>query len=169
MALQTPKPNRRKRSFRRIVVFFFRDNMVEIAAGFMLVSAVILYLLFSPKLSKRPGSIGEILQLVVQPFQGARDWLVDLMTGPAMMDIVFGSIIALAIMIILLRIRYRFLYSRMWNSRSCPRCGEFIERVHRKPVDRYLAPIILPHPRRYRCPSCEWEGLRRGSVARSPS
>jgi hypothetical protein len=43
---------------------------------------------------------------------------------------------------------------------ACPRCGDTIYRVHRRPIDR-LRGLIRPL-RRYRCRShdCGWEGLR---------
>jgi predicted RNA-binding Zn-ribbon protein involved in translation (DUF1610 family) len=169
MTLQSHRPNRRKRSFRRSLIYFFRDNMVEVVAGLFLLMALILYVVLSPKLTKIPDSISDWLQLLSQPIGSARKILANLLSGQGLLDALFAFSVALIILLILLRVRYRFAHSRFWNSRNCPRCGEYIHRVHRRPVDRYIAPIFLPHPRRYRCPKCEWEGLRRGGISHPPA
>jgi predicted RNA-binding Zn-ribbon protein involved in translation (DUF1610 family) len=169
MTSKPPHPKIRKRSGRRAIVNFFRDNMVEIVAVLLLLGAGILYLLFSENLTNTPRSPGDWLHILSQFIQNLRDRVMGILTGPSLPDILIGSILAFVFVLVLLRIRYRLLHSRIWNSRSCPRCGEYIQRVHRKQADRYLVPIILPHARRYRCPKCEWEGLRRGSIARPPA
>jgi len=66
--------------------------------------------------------------------------------------------------IILYRMRRRYLKSEHWQATVCPKCGSKLHRVHRTRLDRLLGPIFLPNSARYRCSnsSCRWSGLRQG-------
>jgi hypothetical protein len=65
--------------------------------------------------------------------------------------------------LILWRVRYRFLHSENWRATVCPRCEGELERVHRTAFDRLVEKLFLPRARRYRCSNakCNWSGLRR--------
>jgi hypothetical protein len=62
-----------------------------------------------------------------------------------------------------LRLRYRFLNSYRWNDLSCPRCKSELERIHRSFFQRLLSKTILPEGRLYQCTneSCNWVGMKR--------
>ena len=78
---------------------------------------------------------------------------------------ILGVIFAVAgLVFVSWRVRVRFLASERWRARACPKCGGEITRIQRRPLDRILGKLFLPHARRYYCPKCKWSGLRhRGS------
>jgi len=71
--------------------------------------------------------------------------------------------------IILYRMRRRYLKSDHWQATVCPKCGSKLHRVHRTQLDRLLGPIFLPNSARYRCSnsSCRWSGLRQGRATQA--
>jgi predicted RNA-binding Zn-ribbon protein involved in translation (DUF1610 family) len=44
---------------------------------------------------------------------------------------------------------------------KCPKCGEHLERIRRRPLDRLLSLFVKVH--RYQCQNhhCQWEGVLR--------
>lgn len=59
------------------------------------------------------------------------------------------------------RLRWRLQRAPSLTAKQCPRCGEALHRVHRKPLDRAISWLITP-VHRYMCsgPECRWKGLR---------
>jgi len=78
-------------------------------------------------------------------------------------DVIGLGLIALAILIMLWRVRFR-LRSQLANGEACPLCGGKLRRIHRHWQDHLLS-LLLPVGR-YRCRNseCRWEGVR----ARTP-
>lgn len=76
-------------------------------------------------------------------------------------DLAGAGLVLLATLLILGRLRHRFLTSERWMSKSCPRCGSSLQRIHRTPFDHFLGKTLLPHSRRYQCTNeaCRWSGL----------
>ncbi|MCD6290876.1 MAG: hypothetical protein J7M34_10275 [Anaerolineae bacterium] len=75
-------------------------------------------------------------------------------------DLVGMGLIALAIVAMLLRLRWRLMRSERLTALVCPVCGGPLHRIHRRPVDRLIS-LFVP-VRRYRCRNrdCRWTGLR---------
>lgn len=78
-------------------------------------------------------------------------------------DLIGWLLILVAVLVILLRVRWRLLNSERWSSRACPRCGQPLRRMHRRSRDRFFSKLIMIQSHRYRCsdPSCDWSGLRK--------
>lgn len=164
-----PHLTRRKRNRRRRIVLFFRENMVEIAAAALLLTAVIIYLVYSPDLTEAPQFVDVFMQAVNQSVENTRSWSARFFTEAVLLKIITGVLVLAGVMLILWRARYRYLRSEAWNSHTCPRCSGVVHRIHRKPADRLLDPLILPYARRFRCPECSWEGMRSGRKSGSSS
>jgi hypothetical protein len=79
-------------------------------------------------------------------------------TSPA--ELVGFVLVVLALLALVMRVRWRMMHSQRLTTLSCPRCGGSIHRVHRRMPDRLLS-LFLPS-RRYRCGNseCRWQGLR---------
>jgi hypothetical protein len=79
------------------------------------------------------------------------------------MDVLGWLIVIGGIAFGLWRVRYRFLESELYNSRSCPKCGADIKRTRRKRFDRIISKIIFVPFHRYFCSDyeCGWSGLRK--------
>ncbi len=86
-------------------------------------------------------------------------------------DLLGWSLLVGMLILIIWRVRYRFLRSSYWKIKTCPRCDSELLRIHRTRVQRLLAKSILPHARRYRCSNedCGWSGLRHRIRYRHPS
>jgi len=82
------------------------------------------------------------------------------LTHVTLSDAIGVLVIALAISIIISRVRWRIKHSGYLASQLCPKCGSRLHRVHRRAPDRLIA-WIAPL-RRYRCTNrdCRWTGLR---------
>jgi hypothetical protein len=69
-------------------------------------------------------------------------------------------LLAVALAVVTWRIRWRLLRTPRYTARTCPLCGEDLQRTHRRRRDR-IANLYVP-VRRYRCRNrdCRWHGLR---------
>ena len=78
-------------------------------------------------------------------------------------DFIGWILLILAGAFIIWRVRYRFLRSRFWRIKNCPRCGSPLHRIHRTPFQRFLTRFFLPNGCNYLCANkdCGWSGLRR--------
>ncbi|MFZ6026420.1 MAG: hypothetical protein ACOYYS_01780 [Chloroflexota bacterium] len=47
------------------------------------------------------------------------------------------------------------------KAHECPHCGNRLQRIPRKPSERFLAVVLCCSILRYGCIGCEWSGLRR--------
>ena len=76
-------------------------------------------------------------------------------------DILGISLVIMAFIAVLWRLRARFLGSDGWYASACPKCDSALHRIHRTRLDRFLSRWILPDARRYLCSNrdCRWEGL----------
>lgn len=93
--------------------------------------------------------------------------LARLVQNTTLSDLVGYTLVALAAIVIALRVRWRLLNTPGLTVLSCPRCNGAIKRVHRHALDRLLN-LYLP-VRRYRCAGreCGWHGLRVGGSKHS--
>jgi hypothetical protein len=75
-------------------------------------------------------------------------------------DLTGFVLLAIALAVVIWRIRWRLLRTPRYTARTCPLCGEDLQRTHRRRVDR-IANLYVP-VRRYRCRNhdCRWQGLR---------
>jgi hypothetical protein len=75
-------------------------------------------------------------------------------------DVVGLAFIAVALIVIALRARWRLERSPSLTTLQCPRCGGGIYRIHRRFLDRLVSNMVPV--RRYRCfdAECRWSGLR---------
>ena len=78
-------------------------------------------------------------------------------------DILGWLIIFLAMVFGIWRGRYRFLESKIYGSRDCPKCGSPLKRTRRKRVDRIISTVLFIPFHRYICSDyeCGWIGLRK--------
>lgn len=92
-------------------------------------------------------------------------------TSASLYDLVGYLLFFLALIFLLYRLRRRYLESVRWKGDICPRCGELILRVHRKPLDRIWGALNLRPLRRYHCTNqdCGWNGLRYGKPHAHPT
>jgi len=69
-------------------------------------------------------------------------------------------LILVAVLAIVLRLRWRLIRAESLTTLRCPRCGGSIHRVHRRTRDRLVGWFVLV--RRYRCSNkeCRWCGIR---------
>lgn len=95
-------------------------------------------------------------------FQNLDGEISGLLERVSLSDIVGVLLILVALVAILVRLRWRLLTASSLTDLSCPRCGGPIYRVHRKWYDRLLS--LYAPVRRYRCrnTACRWKGLRFG-------
>jgi hypothetical protein len=93
------------------------------------------------------GAVGTVVGAVIQR-------IVNITTS----DLIGLSLIALAVVVALWRVRVRLTERLAGN--TCPLCGEGLRRRHRRWSDRVLS-LLVP-VLRYRCKNrdCRWEGLR---------
>jgi hypothetical protein len=75
-------------------------------------------------------------------------------------DLIGFALLAIALVVVTWRIRWRLLRSPRYAARTCPRCGGDLHRTHRRRRDR-IVNLYVP-VRRYRCKNrdCRWHGLR---------
>ena len=139
----------RTRTLRRRIQLFLKENWIETIFGVLVVIGLLAILIQRSQIDAMQAHLVFIAQSMAAFF--ARFSLFDLL----------GALVAVAAAIFLLwRIRVRFLKSDRWLAKVCPRCGSPIARVHRSRWDKILGLTVLPHSRRYNCPSCKWSGLR---------
>ena len=69
-------------------------------------------------------------------------------------------LVVVAVIALILRIRWRLVRSASQTALRCPRCGGGVHRVHRRRGDRIVS-LFVP-VRRYRCSNkeCRWCGIR---------
>lgn len=93
----------------------------------------------------------------------AKNRVVDFFATISPSNILGWSLIVVANIFLLWRIRDRYLKSEHWRGTTCPVCSGQIKRIHRSTTDRILGKTLLPGARRYQCmnPGCKWNGLRK--------
>lgn len=109
------------------------------------------------------GAATESTSMVKEFFQSLLDRLFWFLIYLSVWDVAGIVLIIAPIIFLFYRVRHRFMTSAQVASRTCPRCGSSLERVHRSWFDRFLGVTLMPKSRRYRCTSqsCDWSGLRR--------
>ena len=128
-------------------------------------------------------SLGLGLFLIIEPFKIARS-LVDSIANydrraasilarvyPAFQQRISADMIGLtflfiALLILYLRARKRFIkYNYLFIS-GCPRCGSVIHRIHRTDLDLLFGQIFFLELKRYQCvtEACRWSGIRKGRL-----
>lgn len=77
-------------------------------------------------------------------------------------DLLGFALVLIAVVAILLRVRWRLLNTVRLARLRCPRCDGSLYRIHRTGIDRFIS-FYVP-VRRYRCRAdrCSWSGLRTG-------
>jgi hypothetical protein len=105
---------------------------------------------------------GWIYETAKQLAQTSWENLTIYITSFTVSDIIGWILIAVTSVFVAWRLRYRFLKSRFWRIKDCPRCGSSLHRIHRTPFQRFLTLFLLPNGRSYRCTNdnCRWSGLR---------
>ncbi len=74
-------------------------------------------------------------------------------------DIIGGFLLLLAWILFSFRVRQKTI-ARYYELSECPECGGILMHVHRNPLQRLTAKIFMVQVRRYRCKSCDFDGLR---------
>jgi len=102
-----------------------------------------------------------------QGYRTARYLLGDMLRGleaavqrTTISDLTGLVLLAIALAVVIWRIRWRLMRTPRYTARTCPLCGEDLQRTHRRRGDR-IANLYVP-VRRYRCRNrdCRWSGLR---------
>jgi hypothetical protein len=83
-------------------------------------------------------------------------------------DLTALVLLAVSLVAVTWRIRWRMLRTPRYTARTCPLCGEDLQRTHRRLGDRVVN-VYVP-VRRYRCRNrdCGWNGLRVGTGVSPP-
>lgn len=137
-----------------------------------------LFLAFGPLAQwVKPGVSDEPVDLValymdkiVSAISSALDWALVLVLQFLLLTnwaIKTGYVLlAFAVILILLRLRWWLFNESPWLHLRCPRCNSTnIHRVHRRAWERFVGKIVPV--RRYRCSDCQWHGTRIDHPARS--
>ncbi|MBN1669236.1 MAG: hypothetical protein JW862_19240 [Anaerolineales bacterium] len=105
---------------------------------------------------KLSGSLREVTNQLGAAFE-------SYLAGFTVSDLLGWLLLLAALVVILLRLRWRFLNSARWSSTTCPVCGQPVRRMHRRRRDRFFSKLLLIQSHRYRCsdPACSWSGLRK--------
>jgi hypothetical protein len=84
----------------------------------------------------------------------------SLMRNTTLSDMTGYALLLLALAFVAWRVRWRLMRAAALKTRTCPRCGGKLHRIHRRWRDRVVS-LYVP-VRRYRCgdPSCGWSGMR---------
>lgn len=84
------------------------------------------------------------------------------LTQVSLSDLLGFALVLIAVVAILLRVRWRLLNTPKLAQLRCPKCDGNLYRIHRTGIDR-LINVYVP-VRRYRCRAdgCGWSGLRMG-------
>lgn len=100
------------------------------------------------------------LSVILRDIARFDDALRAFVHGLSVSDAIGYLLILVALVAIVLRLRWRLIRSPSLTTIACPRCGGEIHRVHRRLRDRIIG-VLVP-ARRYRCSNreCRWEGLR---------
>ncbi|MCB8922334.1 MAG: hypothetical protein H6662_12185 [Ardenticatenaceae bacterium] len=71
-----------------------------------------------------------------------------------------GAALVVAVVLGVLRLRWRINHHQAWWARGCPQCGKTnLSRIHRTRLDKLLSSLGIP-VRRYICRECHWQGAR---------
>lgn len=84
----------------------------------------------------------------------------DFLARTSLSDAIGYALILAALIILVLRFRWRLRHSARLTLLTCPKCGGNLHRVHRTRLDHMINTFVPV--RRYRCAqrSCNWKGLR---------
>ncbi len=156
-SVSSKKPQRKKVSLRKrvkLIRYWIITHPLEIMLGVVILLAIILFINPFPQLDiaidKLPFGIGGFTNNLGQ-------WIAY--EGGATLS--GGVFIAVAVAIILIRVRQFSLNKKLLWSNRCPQCESSftLKRIHRSKSDRILNLIMIP-VRRYRCRNCQWTGRR---------
>jgi uncharacterized protein YbaR (Trm112 family) len=141
---------------------FLKEYRVELMA--VLLAALGVFLL-TERFQIRSTLWKAVQDLVAFLRQGASStwaFLGDFVRNTTASDLLGYVLLMLALAFIAWRLRYRFIRSRFWNIRACPRCHGPLQRIHRTSMERLFARITMLPTHRYHCtnPDCGWTGLR---------
>ena len=116
------------------------------------------------------GFIKTISEWSQQVIGGGIDRVQGIYRSLQLSDAIGIAVVMTAVVVLLLRVRFRFLQSENYTGRICPKCGSVFLRVHRTTWDRVLGKMTFIRFRRYRCSNreCSWEGRRKPGRRRKP-
>jgi hypothetical protein len=141
---------------------FWREYLAEIIlAGiiligiFLLVERMDIRVTLWHGLSTLLGGLTSGLELVIGQS-------VQRITSMTLSDLVGLTLIVVAVVAVLWRVRWRLIHDQRFASDTCPRCGGELHRIHRTRLD-HIVNLFVP-ARRHRCKNkdCDWSGLRFG-------
>jgi hypothetical protein len=147
---------------------FIREYWVELLGLIAVLIAVILLLNRNNIWAIRVAGKG-LISSISQWFNGLLDSAFGYLGRMSAAELLAWLLIFSGTVIILYRMRRRYLKSDHWQATVCPKCSSKLHRVHRTRLDRLLGPIFLPNSARYRCSnsSCRWSGLRQGRATQA--
>jgi len=98
--------------------------------------------------------IGHVIYVV---FRAIYDWFARTETS----DVVGYLLIFLALFAIMNKIR-RHTVQNYPNTKECPNCQSELNRMHRKPIHKFLGRILFLRFKQYRCTNreCHWKGIQ---------
>lgn len=142
---------------------FVREYWVELL-GLIAVLIAIFLLLNRNNIWVIRVAVGGFISSINQWFNNLLDTVFGHLGRMSAAELLSWLLIIGGTVIILYRMRRRYLQSDHWQATVCPKCGSKLHRVHRTRLDRLLGTIFLPNSARYRCSnsSCRWSGLRQG-------
>lgn len=126
----------------------------------MLLAVLIAIFLLVERLEIR-STVQEGLQAMASWMGGTVETIAAYVIPNSASDAIGMLLIVAVLLMARWRVRWRLLRTPSLASRTCPRCGTPLHRIHRTPPDRLLSVIAAP-VRRFACrnPECRWTGLR---------
>jgi hypothetical protein len=142
---------------------FLREYWVEIV-GLFVVLIALFFLLNRSRIGVMRQAGEGFLSSLGRWFNNLHNSVFGQLGRMTSMELLAWMLIVGGLIVILYRMRVRYLKSDHWQATVCPKCGSKLNRIHRTRLDRMLGPIFLPHAVRYRCSNsnCRWSGLRHG-------
>ena len=146
-----------------VVRKFVKNYWVELL-GLVAVVIALVYLLNRSRLAGMRETGNGLVGSAGQWFNSLMDSAFGYLGRMSAAEMLAWLLIIAGGILILYRMRVRFLKSDRWQAIVCPKCGSKLHRVHRTRLDRLIGPIFLPNAARYRCSNsgCRWSGLRQG-------
>ena len=81
-----------------------------------------------------------------------------IISGVEISDLVGIALILIALILVINRVRFRFIKSHL-NISSCPQCEGGLHQTHRKMKHKLLEVLLFCKVKRYSCRKCSFDGI----------
>lgn len=141
---------------------FLRNYRIELL--WLLIVAIGLFLLLEQANLRSSVTLwaGETAHRLFQRATSLDEQISAFLIQVSLSDLLGFALVLIAVVAILLRLRWRLLNTPRLTQLKCPKCDGSLGRTHRTGIDRLIS-VYVP-VRRYRCRTdgCGWSGLRTG-------